>query len=437
MRNALFVFIDSLDKTFYLRYKSKLNKIHANLLHKTGGGIVLGGEGSQIAEERFKDLKSMYLYIAEQSKGRDIIICDAFAGMLSVSDTGKVLDYMRAHDYDVCLTENLPEGLAAMSISHAFIDELAEYIDEGRGIVSSFKDIINWEYKGIDVGIYLQPSMIIMERIEFLPSSKSSVDYILKYSLDEDININSDFFRKDLAFYRGAPQYVAVEICAESDGFCTRKLSSGEMDIDTFRKIVTEIDEVCPEALISIGVWGEPFKHSRFKDFMNILKGIPNPVLIESRALFLSGEYIELVQSRKNTEIIFDVSFTTEEMFKKHKNSPYTLEQIKSFLKSLPDKSNVWIRLTRTPANEESIKYFLKEYSDFMPRVLITKADSFTGEKVVDLAPVKRHACYALRREITVMNDGSVLLCRQTEHRLGSIKNESLLHQQSNTQTHL
>ena len=430
MNNILFVLIDAIDKNFYLRYQDKLTTIHQKLLSKLANKdvLVVGNQDSMITDLKFADLKSLYQYIAEESQERDIIICDAFAGLLSLRDTEDVLNYMRDKMYDVCLTENIPDGLVPMTISHEFIKDFWQYIDENKIIQSSLKSVIDWEYKGIDVGVYLSPSLLIMERIDFLPINKGAIEYISDLMDNPEISIKmiDQLLTEKTRLLRHNPQYIAIEISSLSDGFHTKSFSNQEMSVDIFRKIITEIDELCPEALISIGVWGDPFMHSSFKELFSLLKTISNKILIECRSLCLSQEFTDLVLSRPNTELIFDVSFVEESLFQQYKKTPHSLEQITHFIKSIENKKHVWVRLTRSLETEEGIKDFLIEWKDF--QVLITKADSFgLDNKVVDLAPIKRHPCFALRRELTILNDGSILLCRQSDEIIGSLSQESLM----------
>lgn len=430
MNNILFVLIDAMDKNFYLRYQDKFNIIHQKLLSKLANKdiLVVGNQDSMITDLKFTDSKSLYKYLSQQVQERDIIICDAFAGLLSLTDTEDVLNYMRNNMYDVCLTENIPDGLVPMTISHEFIEDFWQYIDEDKIIQSSLKSVIDWEYKGIDVGIYLSSSLLIMERIDFLPIHKGAIEYISELTDNIDISIKTinQLLTEKSILLRNNPQYIAIEISSQSDGFHTKSFSNQEMSLDIFRKIITEIDELCPEALISIGVWGDPFIHSSFKELFSLLNTISNKVLIECRSLCLSQELTDLVLSRPNTELIFDVSFAVESLFKQYKKTPYSLEQITHFIKSLEDKEHVWVKLIRCMETEEGIKDFLIEWKDL--QVLITKADSFgLDNKVVDLAPIKRHACFALRRELTILNDGHVLLCRQSDEIIGSLLQESLI----------
>ena len=431
MKNTVFILIDSCHPALYMRYQHQLKIIHQNLLKKLSSYevIILGDSHSQITEKRFDSLKFLYAYLSDTVKGKDLIILDAYAALISLDDTKKVLEYSNTHIYDVCLTENLPEGFVPMIISKDFIGDFHNYIEEDKKVSSSLKDAVDWEFQGIDVGVYLSPSLLVMERVDFLPVNKGAIEWILE-DKDTDLNLDNidEYLKENPEILRHCPQYVAIELHPQTDGFNTRALPEGELSIDTFRKFVTDIDEFAPEALISLGIWGDPFCHSQFKDLFSLLEKLPNRVLVESRALFLSEELCSLVFSRPNTELIFDISFTTEEDFKKYKKSNYTLQEIRTFIHKIPNKEQLWIRLTRTHETEYHIKSFLKEWQDLMPRVIINKADSFGKEsvKVVDLAPLQRHSCYALRRELTILNDGSVLLCRQSKDVIGNLNKKSL-----------
>lgn len=432
MENILFVLIDATSPSFYKRYQFDLQQIHQKLKEKLQAYdiLVLGHEESLLAENRFKDSQSLYRYIAQSSKGRDIVIVDAFAGMLSLADTDKVVNYLKQNSYDICLTENIPEGIVPMVIASSFIDELVGYLEENQPIISSIKELINWEYKGIDVGVYLSSSLLVMERIDFLPINKMSVEYILEYASHKNLTLEkiTELTQQNSFFLRNYPQYIAIEISSLGDQYMSASYNYPDMEIELFRKIITEIDELSPESLISIGIWGDPLTHQYFTEIMSILQTIPNPVLIESRSVLLNQEYVNLILSRPNTEWINDISFTTEEAFKSYKITPYSLQDVKQFIQSYKTVEHVWVRLTRTKNTESHLKSFIKEWNEFSPRILITKADSFGKDdvKVVDLAPLKRHACYALRREMTILNNGDMLLCRQSSNVLGNVKSESL-----------
>lgn len=431
MDRILFVLIDCMEKSYFLRYQDSLTTLHQKLLKKLSAYdcLVLGSKDSVLAERTFHNAQDLYRTIGQKAQGRDIIIADAFGALLSLQDTEKVLSYMREKHYDVCLVENLPAGLVPMTIAHDFIGAISQYIEKNQKITSSLKSLINWEYQGIDVGVYLSPSLLVMERIDFLPVHNGAIQYMLEL-VEKDFSLDTaeSLISSHSSFFRNVPHYLTIELTGGTDKFYYKQISKEELSLDCVKKIVTEISDWIPEALISLGVWGEPLVHSQFSQIIECFREIPNPILVECRAHVLNEDLMDLVFSRPNTELIVDVSFTTEQDFQRFKKSPYTLAEVKNFLKEYPQKEHLWVRLTRAPETENHIQAFLKEWKDFMPRVLITKADSFgtRDHLVVDLAPIKRHPCYALRREMVIMNNGAVLLCKQSDEVIGVLENESL-----------
>jgi spiro-SPASM protein len=66
-------------------------------------------------------------------------------------------------------------------------------------------------------------------------------------------------------------------------------------------------------------------------------------------------------------------------------------------------------------------------------KVIVQKYDPFCGflpdRRVTDLSPLKRFPCWHLKRDVAVLMDGSVCLCREDlkgEHVLGNIAKQSL-----------
>lgn len=434
MDKAIFLLIDTLSEEFYNQYSQQLQMIHQALLKKLTHfqKIIVGSKDSPIAEYKFHDTKSLYQFMTRYSQ--DIIIIDAYAGLLSLKDTENILQYLHENDYDVCLTENLPEGLIPMIISKDFINDFSEFLEEGQKLTSSLKTMINWEYQGIDVGIYLSSSLVVMQRIDFLPKNKGTIEWILQIVDEPDFCVEriDDFIKKYPQMLRNNPAYMAIELSPKMDYFMGADFThKDDMSVTCFQKIISECQELAPELMISLGVWGEPLLNPDFKEIFHTIQQTQFHILVESRGLYLNRELCELILSRPHTELIFDISFSTENDYKKYKKTPYSLHEISEFIRTLPNREHIWIRLTRTHQSEAHIPLFLKQWHDFMPHVLITKADSFGDPmiKVVDLAPIRRHACWALRRELTILSDGMVMLCRQDkrlEHSLGFIQELSL-----------
>ncbi|MGL4388854.1 MAG: SPASM domain-containing protein [Brevinema sp.] len=429
----LFVLIDTISKEFSQTYSFELQKIHQILCEKlsTYDTIVIGSEDSLVAKYKFKNAKSAYYFLSK--KNQDLILIDAYAAFLSLKDTHRIYEYTKKGLYDICLIENLPHGIVPYVIDQEFIQDLPDFIDEETPLSSQINDLINWEYQGIDVGVFLSHSQTILRRIDFTPTNKHAINYMLDLAKDADLSLDNleYFIDQHPILLRPAPAYVAIELSPKTDHFYARDFSSkSEMSLSLFQKIITECDQISPEAVLSLGVFGDPFAHKDFGVLFDFLVAQNNnrTVYVETKALVLDESFCAKVLNRPHTELIFDLTFTTDSAFNEYKSHPHTLSEIKTFIRSLPHQNHIWIRLVRAPESESHIKNFLKEWEDFHPRIIITKTDSIMGGKVVDLSPIKRHSCLALRREMTFLSDGTMLRCRQSslDEAVGSVVNQSI-----------
>ncbi len=84
------------------------------------------------------------------------------------------------------------------------------------------------------------------------------------------------------------------------------------------------------------------------------------------------------------------------------------------------------VQAVRMKENEEDLEVFFKAWKARTENVIIQKYDSFIGalpdRKVADLSPLKRFPCWHLKRDMAILIDGTVPLCREdlrAEHPAG------------------
>ena len=76
-----------------------------------------------------------------------------------------------------------------------------------------------------------------------------------------------------------------------------------------------------------------------------------------------------------------------------------------------------WVQAVRMKENEEDLDVFYKTWKAKTENVIVQKYDSFSGllpdRKVADLSPVERFPCWHLKRDMAILLDGTVPLCRE------------------------
>jgi spiro-SPASM protein len=79
--------------------------------------------------------------------------------------------------------------------------------------------------------------------------------------------------------------------------------------------------------------------------------------------------------------------------------------------------SHAYVQAVRCDLTEPTLEQFYKEWKAKTENVIIQKYDWWCGllpdKRVSDLAPIKRFPCWHLQRDLTVLVDGTVPLCRE------------------------
>ena len=76
-----------------------------------------------------------------------------------------------------------------------------------------------------------------------------------------------------------------------------------------------------------------------------------------------------------------------------------------------------WVQAVRMKDNEEDLEIFYRTWRARTENVIIQKYDSFSGflpdRSVADLSPLKRFPCWHLKRDMAILLDGTVPLCKE------------------------
>ena len=236
----------------------------------------------------------------------------------------------------------------------------------------------------------------------------------------------------DLKVLKTVPAFYNVQIEGRvfaKETFTPYQAKEERMPYETFEALVKKIKEFSDKAVVSLSLFGEAALHPEFDKFVLCLLDAGLEAFIEIDGGYLpdflqSQQYSRLKSSaaKKQDKIYFAVlldaaSQKTFEAF--HKGQ---LQNAADAIKVLAaDFSQTYPQFVRVRQNEEELEAFYRFWSDKASpsagKIIVQKYDHFCGRlpdlKTADLAPLVREPCWHLRRDMDILLDGSVPLCRE------------------------
>ena len=212
------------------------------------------------------------------------------------------------------------------------------------------------------------------------------------------------------------------------------------MGLEAFNALVSEAASFSGEGtVVSLSAWGEPLLVKNLAQYVaSVLSHRELSVLIETDGILLTEETAEAVRDAQRngmggtvTWIVHTDAVTEETYSILHPASgsepsggatpclKAALSAVSVLQKYFP--GSVYPQMTRMNANEHELEPFYRFWHEKTSpsggKFIIQKYDSFCGilpdEKPADLSPLVRMPCWHLKRDMTVLWDGSVPFCRE------------------------
>lgn len=230
-----------------------------------------------------------------------------------------------------------------------------------------------------------------------------------------------------------SPIYSPYHILTKEKWGCAPSECYAVMDTEKAFDLIDEMEKVSCEAVVNLSMWGECVNHP---DFLKIVEKILSKpglsVFIETNGLLWTDCLIaELKETCDKAEertsglpkIMISVWLDafTPEMYTKmrgvggYETAVATLKKLCSVF-----ADNVFPQYVRMNDNESELESFFRYWSnkenESGGNLIVQKYDNFAGllpdAKPADLSPVERNVCWHLRRDMNILLDGSVPLCR-------------------------
>lgn len=287
-------------------------------------------------------------------------------------------------------------------------------------------------------------------RFEFESSSRINAlacESLFDEARMQNIDVSDAYALSDLAsrterVCRTVPAFYNIQISSRyNHRYCYSLEAAGKnpcardfMPLSDFRRIMSEIAGFSESAVISLSAFGEPLLNPEFLDFALEVISMNDgshrfPLLIETDGLLVTDALaaeIAAAASSRRAEVNWIVcadAVDKSSYAALHNCDEADFEKALACIALLAGHfpRHVYPQFMRMRTNEAQLEPFYRFWSDksspSQGGLIIQKYNSVCGVlpdlKPADLSPVRRLPCWHLRRDMTILSDGTVPLCFQ------------------------
>ncbi|OHD73092.1 MAG: hypothetical protein A2177_13055 [Spirochaetes bacterium RBG_13_68_11] len=220
----------------------------------------------------------------------------------------------------------------------------------------------------------------------------------------------------------------AVAACPQSCSFCPYPAAAGDprklegaMPVDRFETLLDRIGGFAHDAHVSISLWGDPSLHPDIERL--VAAGCRRPgirLVIETSGVGWRPGVLASIASATGGGTptwIVSLDAATAGVYAGLRGDGFAEATATAgeLLALFPHSTHV--QAVRMKENEEDLETFYREWKQRTEHVIIQKYDAFAGaipdRSVADLSPLSRFPCWHLRRDVAILLDGTVPLCRE------------------------
>ncbi|MGL4986564.1 MAG: spiro-SPASM protein [Treponemataceae bacterium] len=202
------------------------------------------------------------------------------------------------------------------------------------------------------------------------------------------------------------------------------------MEKETFTKTISKIADYSHDAVICLSLWGDPLYHPDFCNFIDIILKYPHlSILIETTGEMVTSDFVQKIKTvvdknaKRHNEYgtinwIVSLDSIDAQMYTQLHGSDHYHSALNAYeVLSQAFGQSVYPQFLRLQENECQLEQFYRTWKEKTDNVIVQKYNWFCGgladKKVADLRPIERNPCWHLRRDMHILIDGSVPLCKE------------------------
>jgi spiro-SPASM protein len=350
--------------------------------------------------------------------------------------------------------DGYPRFIAPEILSVSVLGQLGDLFysqkSAGKEIIFSdtlLFDIIQKDINAFDIETEISPRDLRLLRVELVARGRRNsmlLERIIDKGGEDETSILSVLEEKP-EILRTLPAFIYMQVhsaCPQHCRWCPWPEASGgaidrqeSMTSEQVGGILDQVVSLCESATVGFSLWGETALHPDFVSIMAELLARPSlDALVETSGIGWSLEVLDALAAldgageRLNWIVSLDAFHP--ESYRSIRGEG--MEEATAAVSALEERfpGNVRVQAVRTRENEAELEQFYRHWSGRNIGVIIQKYDSFAGRledlKVSDLSPLERFPCWHLKRDLHVLLDGTVPLCRTDGTALGNVFRDSL-----------
>ncbi len=385
--------------------------------------------------------------------------------LLDLSLSTRMLDNHGKYYADYTFADGFPYGLSPEIIKPAVLAPLLALADKSGSAGADTEafaageesiraqdrgalfELIKKDINAFDIETELSPVDLRMLRAELCADRKRNLMIIERVVAAgaEEAQAVCRLLEERPEILRTLPAFFTIQIVAGCPQLCSycpyprfgidETGKKGQMDLKVFTGLLDQIQVFCGDATLSVSLWGEPAYHSAFADLAAAALEKGFRLIVETSGIgWQEGVFSRIAKKNlPGLDWIVSLDSRDPEEYRSLRGDGFeeahrTVEMLQAFF-----PGRVYPQAVRMNENEEGLENFYRHWKNQGGKVIVQKYDSFCGflpdRRVTDLSPLKRFPCWHLKRDVAVLMDGSVGLCREDlkgEHVLGNIAKQSL-----------
>jgi spiro-SPASM protein len=436
----------------------------ALILLGTEGAVYAGlPAGTRVIARPAWTKKLLLQTLSELSAGYDLCyFAWADCPLLDPALAGRVAERHRRYAAEYSYADGWPYGLAPELLAPGTAGILAAIQGDEDGPVERdcLFSALQKDINAFDIETEISPVDLRFHRLSLSADSRRNL-LLLSRLTEAGLACAADAERIIAGrpeLLRTLPAFYAVQAsgaCPQACSFCPYPvLDAGRGDVTKrkdfldparFAGLLDGILEFSGDAVIDLSLWGELSLHPRRTALVEAILDRPGlSALIETSGLGWTRAELEALADaasraapRKNrmASLSWIVSLDAAEgqRYREIRGAGFAeaAECAKTLTRLFP--ADAYVQALRVKGAEDDIEKFYRSWKDAGANVIIQKYDDFCGAlpklQAADLSPVRRQPCWHLMRDMSVLIDGSVPVCRENfagGETLGNVFSEDL-----------